>query len=159
GTWWGWLGFLTVATALVAREWRWQSGDWGHLLGFSGFVIGLLVASSMNAFDQQDWLSYHALEVAWAAAAALVLLVGVRAAHRGASLEGWCEGMVALVAALALGGVEGDPERPHWSGILLLFVSVVIGVLGHRTRQGRLIYASGLLVCASGFAVWMAYPE
>jgi hypothetical protein len=183
GSWLGWLALAATILPAFHISRRRAPGSMIHGTGVFGLLLGILIACSVSHVDHTGgWRSFHVLTLSWSVLGMLVLAaswIGSSVAQIGPMLWGperraeaaqtlklwfapmpsrvWVQLIAAAVVLLALRGSWGDPSRPYWSAGATLAASVLLGLLALWSRNGLLVYASGLLVNLVGIIAWQAW--
>ncbi len=178
----GWLGLVLTVAAAGWYLSQTLPGNLIHVLGGLLLATGVLAACAVSVpgvvipYDIQ-WPAYHALVVAWTAAAAIFLLAGifggllslwvrVRArAFESASLppllpanlvDSWLGAFGALAIGLTLLHGFHDPLRPGFPAGAVLAVSGIAAATALWRRRVAYVYTSSVLINAAGILIWWA---
>ena len=184
----GWMALLLAAAAAAWYLWHTLPGAMPHVLGGALLGAGVLAACSVTRIGPPnfaDWLEYHVLTTAWAAAAMSVLGVGfvgrkLRAAEMGISpicaehppgrsgkldlspfpphlIAGWVTLIGALAVVLAVIYSPVDRVGAWWSIRSIGAMSVAAAILALWLRLPIHVFLSGLLLSATGVVAWLAW--
>ena len=142
---WGWANAsLTLALVMWLSRLRGSSGG-AHAVCAGLLGCALLAACTASRWDSGNWLGYHTLMIACAAAAWLAPWAGARRGG-GQSARSWSNAIAALVVFLALRCHATDPGRPWWSVGALVAMSGLAASLAVKTNQRGYLYAAGPLL-------------
>jgi hypothetical protein len=142
--------WVALLASLVAMAWYGsQAGQGVSVLLLPSLLVGIVAAGLAALLDSSDpWLPYHALMMAWAMIGiALTALCWVETTESGRPtlwVRLWAVVVGALLLALALRGVRGDPAGAWWSAGTVLGVAVLAGMLAAWTRHPGGAFVAGL---------------
>lgn len=155
-----WPSYVAFFGGLAALGWRFRD-EWRllgvHALFGAAMALATLVAASIHAWDvNRTWLSLHALDAIWLAAAlaATSAVVALRTSpttsperwHYVADLAAWATMLGAAVVVLATRGLWGDPLE-WWSALMAAAVAGVALALSLAGRSQP--YALAATICAA----------
>ncbi len=153
GLWPGWASLLLAMVVAWFYAGRVPAFAGVHLLGGLGLALGVQLACTAARWDDQNFLAYHVLLVAW------VLLGGVLLTHarrtsgdvRGVA---WVLAVGLLVLGLAWRGLPDDPQSPWWSaGAILAISGFAAGLALIRQRELWALAAGGGVLLALAAAL------
>ena len=178
----GWVALAMVAAAAGWYLFQASPRDMLHVAGCLALGIGVLsmgAAAQWSETSAIPWLSYHTLMVAWAAAAAAILLLarlarGLRVARPAESglpsaadvsepiapaelVPGWVTVIGVLALAVSLFHAHHDPAAPWWSAGVVLGLSVTAGLVALWHRLPVYVACSVVLLNVAGTVLWMAW--
>ncbi len=142
GHWPGWASLLLALAVAWFYAGRVPAFTGVHLLGGLGLALGVQLACTAARWDEQDFLAYHVLTVAWAMLGGILL---TQARRTSADVFGvlWVAAVGLLVIGLAWRGLPDDPQSPWWSAGAILAVSILAAGLGLiRQREAWMLAAT-----------------
>jgi hypothetical protein len=161
---WGWIGLLLTAAAIAWRLQQTQPSRLVHVLGATMLGVGVLVAcgtGDLTSPGLANWLPYHMLTTAWAAAALCVLgagFVGRKLSALPSPLVAkWVTLIGTLAVFLAMIYSPTDREGAWWSIRAIGSMSIAAAILALWLRSPIHVFLSGLLFAAIGVVGWLAW--
>lgn len=181
----GWLALLLAVAAAGWYLWRTLPGELLHVVVGLGLGAGVLAACRAGQLGGRaadvPWAEYHTLCIAWTLVGLVVLALGIlgkrlRLPARddgniflpteagghllpGPLVQGWVTAIGAAALALAVLHATGDPQKPWWSGGVILGVSLMAGAVAVWRRQPAYVFFSGLLLNTAGVIAWLAWQK
>ncbi|HEV3238309.1 MAG TPA: hypothetical protein VGZ25_15060, partial [Gemmataceae bacterium] len=156
----GWMALVTSALAALGYARRVGSDQQGHVWGPLALALGVLISCSLSIWDTGNWLTHHALVIAWVIGAWCLLPAAQFLAQSSSPLRvrmtPWVEILGGLAVFAALAGEANDPWRPWGPSLALLGVSLLIGNLAILRRRQAEVFVSALLLIGAAILVWRA---
>lgn len=148
---WGVLALVSGVGGWHARRTRPEAVS--LVLAFAGLLAGVLLAAAVRRWDDLgQWVSFHAMTLAWVGVGT-ALLVTVRIVRLGA----WwltCFSMLLVLCAVRAGW--SDPWRPYLPAGLALGAALFLGAVALHTRALVFACASGLAINLAALFVWVS---
>jgi hypothetical protein len=180
----GWIALIAAVTTVAWFLTLFRPRYLVHVFAVGGVLLAIQVSAALAAWDDGNWLSYHALSSV-SGLVGLLLCAGGWAAASGRQLgprflavpirEKWTETIHILFPArvahlwaqcfgilltgLALHAALADPGRPGWPAVLLgMGCLLAIGLL-LWTRRPTYIHILGSLIGLIGIVFWLAWGQ
>lgn len=172
----GWFAWLLGSAAIAIHLFHVARRELVHFLATCLLGVGVLAAVE-TAQTGVAWQAYHALIVAWSAAAFGLLVAGWLAGRHVAEgpsssmaaawrwlkllapareIEAWLAIVEMALAALAVRGAASDPLRPWWPMAAALAASGLAAGQATWRRKPQHVYSSGLLANLAASLFWYA---
>jgi hypothetical protein len=158
----GWIVLLTAAMAGACFAWEQRKRPALLATGLIGLAFAAQLACTVGA-HYPEW-GYRTLMLGCGAYALAAAALGFQSSRRTLD-ETWAKafttwvsvaGTVAVLLALKAAIVHKDHG---WAAAVTLAVSLATGLLAVQTRVPWQVFASGLLLNATGFIAWLAWGE
>ncbi len=149
-------GWAAALLAFAAAFWHTKPVWRTHVVSLFAVLAGLLAACSAAPWDDVgEWLSFHVLGIAWAAAGVALAAVSPRS-DWGRSTARWLEVLALGLILIGLRGGWADPW-PWAPAAETVVAAALLAAVAVRSRSPLHEYAAGMTAALAGALMWVSW--